>query len=342
MHLETLLYMLVQSDKTRPPAGMAPDFENLAKQAKEAAVPNEWIKVPASTIRVGMNDPENDKGPDRYFGWDNEKPQRTIDVPAFEAQARPLTNEDYARFLDQTSKSSIPASWMLKGNDSSKPTTNGQSHINGNSTYLNGVSPRLTNAYLKDKSVRTVYGPVPLEHALDWPIFASYDELARCAAWMNGRVPTADEARSIYNYVDTNKNKHTDSILTRKVSAVNGHLSNDGVEISPPEHHSSEDAKGVKGRLDPKELFADLEECNVGFKNFCPVSVTQNGGELSGQGGIGGVWEWTSSVLERWEGFEAMGLYPAYTGMWCSSESGRGASAEGEQMTSLMGSTISF
>lgn len=29
---------------------------------------------------------------------------------------------------------------------------------------------------------------------------------------------------------------------------------------------------------------------------------------------MGGVWEWTSSVLEKHEGFEPMGLYPAYTG----------------------------
>lgn len=44
------------------------------------------------------------------------------------------------------------------------------------------------------------------------------------------------------------------------------------------------------------------------------MSVTQNGSELSGQGNMGGVWEWTSSVLERHEGFVPMKLYPAYTG----------------------------
>lgn len=219
MHLETLLYMLLQSDQTRPP-GIKPDFEVLAKQAQEAAVPNEWIKVPASTCIEGMNDPENDEGPDRYFGWDNEKPKRSIDVPAFEAQARPLTNKDYARFLFQTGDAKLPASWVSGQLDT--PKTNDNLQVNGNCVYMNGASPRLTNAYLKDKSVRTVFGPVPLEHALDWPISASYDELSACAAWMNGRIPTVEEARSIYHFVDLNKNKHTDSILTKKVSAVNG------------------------------------------------------------------------------------------------------------------------
>lgn len=45
-----------------------------------------------------------------------------------------------------------------------------------------------------------------------------------------------------------------------------------------------------------------------------PSPVTQNGNKLSGQGEMGGVWEWTSSELERHEGFEPMALYPAYTG----------------------------
>lgn len=211
--------MLLQSDETRPP-GMKPDFELLAKQAQRAAVPNEWIRVPASTISVGINDPENDEGPDRYYGWDNEKPQRSFGMPTFEAQARPLTNEDYARFLEQTGHQKLPASWTSPNTNSSEPSN--EVHTNGDGVYKNGASLRLTNAYLKDKCVRTVYGPVPLEHALDWPVFASYDELSACAAWMNGRIPTVEEARSIYSYVDLNKNKHTDSILTKKVSAVNG------------------------------------------------------------------------------------------------------------------------
>jgi len=92
------------------------------------------------------------------------------------------------------------------------------------------------------------------------------------------------------------------------------HLSNDGVEISPPSHPSHESASGAKQSLRPHQLFADLEGCNVGFKHFHPTPVTQNGDRLSGQGGMGGVWEWTSSVLERHEGFEPMELYPAYTG----------------------------
>lgn len=84
------------------------------------------------------------------------------------------------------------------------------------------------------------------------------------------------------------------------------------MEISPPSDASQ---NGVSGNvdLDPYHLFADLESCNVGFKNFHPMPVTQNGNKLSGQGEMGGVWEWTSSVLERVNGYEAGKLYPAYS-----------------------------
>ncbi len=225
MHLETLLYMLLQSDRTLPPPGIAPDFVALGEQARKAAVPNQWISIPASTLSVGLDDPENDDGPDRFFGWDNEKPQRLVDVPEFETQARPLTNEDYARYLHHTGQDAVPASWVSKTSNHCPPSSQREDLVNGHNSHKDGHNPPLTDAYLAGKSVRTVYGPIPLEHALDWPVFASYDELSRCATWMNGRIPSLDEVRSIYNYVDRNKNKKTDSINTKKISAVNGHVS---------------------------------------------------------------------------------------------------------------------
>ena len=80
----------------------------------------------------------------------------------------------------------------------------------------------MTKAYLENKSVRTVYGLVPLKYTLDWPVFASYDELAGCAAWMGGRIPTAEEARSIYSYADGLQKKEAEQHLAGTVPAVNG------------------------------------------------------------------------------------------------------------------------
>ena len=69
MHLETLLYMLLQSDKTLPPTSFTPDFENDAKRAEAARVPNEWFEIPEQRITIGLDDPEDNSGPDHHFGW---------------------------------------------------------------------------------------------------------------------------------------------------------------------------------------------------------------------------------------------------------------------------------
>lgn len=61
-------------------------------------------------------------------------------------------------------------------------------------------------------------------------------------------------------------------------------------------------------------MFIDLDGCNVGFKHWHPIPVTPEGDKLAGQGELGGVWEWTSSPLTPHEGFEAMEIYPGYTG----------------------------
>ncbi len=88
---------------------------------------------------------------------------------------------------------------------------------------MNDDTP-LTKAYLEGKAVRTVYGLVPLKYALDWPVFASYDELTGCASWMGGRIPTLEEARSIYHYVDHLKLKQAEQQLGKTVPAVNGYV----------------------------------------------------------------------------------------------------------------------
>lgn len=62
-----------------------------------------------------------------------------------------------------------------------------------------------------------------------------------------------------------------------------------------------------------EQLFTDLSGANVGFKHWHPQPVTADGGSLAGQGGMGGVWEWTSTPLAEHEGFEPMALYPGYT-----------------------------
>lgn len=86
------------------------------------------------------------------------------------------------------------------------------------------------------------------------------------------------------------------------------------MQESPPFKSSSNGLSKTASGLDPDKLFIDLHGMNVGFKHWHPTPVIQDGDKLAGQAGMGGVWEWTSTVLDRYEGFEPMELYPAYTG----------------------------
>ena len=216
MHLETLLYMLVQSEKMLPPAGaVKPDFEAIAREARVMAIENQWFEIPKRTVSLGLEDDDSDHITKRFFGWDNEKPRRTVEVATFEAKARPITNGEYVQYMTQKDIQKIPASW-------SDSMTNGNHTNEASNGYQNG----LTNgdgstSFIEGKSVRTVFGPVPLKLALDWPIMASFDELACCAKWMGGRIPTMGEVRSIYEYVEEFKTNVFEHALQKTIPAVN-------------------------------------------------------------------------------------------------------------------------
>ncbi|KIW01917.1 dimethylhistidine N-methyltransferase [Verruconis gallopava] len=310
MHIETLLYMLIQSEKTLPPPGVIhPDFEALACEAKAKTVPNKWFTVPSRTVTLGLNDDDKDTTTNRYFGWDNEKPQRRVKVKSFSAQARPITNGEYVEYLKAIGSEKLPASWS-----STKSTPNGHfnGHMNGDS---NGVANAAVNGenFVDGKEVKTVFGSIPLKLALDWPVMASYDELLGFAHWAGGRIPTMEEVKSIYEYAEELKVKDFVNALGETIPAVNGHLINDGVEETPPHRHSANGEPSASVGPSPHRLFVDLEDANVGFKHWHPLPVTAHGDNLAGQGELGGVWEWTSTVLEKHEGFEPMQLYPGYT-----------------------------
>lgn len=210
MHLETLLYMLIQSDKTLPPPDVvAPDWEAMAALAHENSVPNQWFDIPEQTLTVGLDDPDTADGPMRYFGWDCEKPSYDVNVPALKASARPITNGEYARYLSATNSEKIPASWMV---DTSARPDSAKGQLNGDADI---------HDFIHGKAVRTVFGPVPLKFALDWPVSASYDELSGCAAYMGGRIPTMEESRSIYEHSAAIKRREATKANSKTIPAVN-------------------------------------------------------------------------------------------------------------------------
>lgn len=213
MHLETFLYMLLQSSRVLPPPGKAiPDFEELSRSAKERREANEWHHIPGSEIGVGMNDPENNLPPTRFFGWDNERPARRVKVPEFLAHSRCISNGEYAKFLEDTEAKNVPAAWT------SVPKAERKFEM----SQANDDSGIASPDFINGKALRTVYGPIALELVLDWPVMASYNELAAYAIWANARIPTYEEAQSIYQYVENQEKMKAEQVQSTLISAVNG------------------------------------------------------------------------------------------------------------------------
>jgi len=143
-------------------------------------------------------------------------------------------DRQYAKFLLATQTTQIPAAWAE--NEAARQHSNGNATVdhalgNGVTNGANGHAHKngcfdkdseLPASFLKNKCVRTVYGLVPLKYALDWPISASYNEVASCASWMGGRIPTFEEARSIYEHVGIQKKAEAERKLGKTVPAVNG------------------------------------------------------------------------------------------------------------------------
>ncbi|KAF9889559.1 hypothetical protein FE257_007269 [Aspergillus nanangensis] len=299
LHLETFLYMLLQSERILPPTGVnKPDFQSIFQHARKNAKPNEWFTIPEQKLLIGLDGADGKSVPKTSFGWDNEKPGRATTVQEFEAQAQPITNGEYAKYLQANQLRHMPASWLL-------------THANEDYTITqlaNGNCTPASQDFMAHFAVRTVFGPVPLELAQDWPIMASYDELEKYAHWMKCRIPTFEEVKSIYVHSAKLKEAIPDDHDNHVYGNGNGQSKANG------NHHHTLDRQPVQPpSRDALPVFVDVDGCNVGFKHWHPTPVIQNGDRLAGHSELGGAWEWTSTPLAPHDGFKAMDIYPGYT-----------------------------
>ncbi|KAG6885414.1 hypothetical protein C0993_001930 [Termitomyces sp. T159_Od127] len=210
-HIETLLYMLIQraGTGTLPPPGFtAPAWETFTQQWDVAPAPStSTVVLGPATVSLGHQDSEDDDAlpsvaedvDNHVFGWDNESPERKLQVAAFRAEWRPVTNGEFEAFWRKrgADSSGIPASWVYD-NDELK--------------------------------VRTMYGPVSMEIAQHWPVLTSHDDFLAYARWKGGRLPTEAELRL---FLDTYEVGHEGGSNTgfrnwHPVPATTGLECNDG------------------------------------------------------------------------------------------------------------------
>ncbi|KAJ3250986.1 hypothetical protein HDU77_006197 [Chytriomyces hyalinus] len=185
MHLETFLYMLVQSPNIQPPKGFLIPVhlsQSNKRTAKPEPVPPSHLKAitlpPGTThISIGHNDSEStDKTltsvNTHEFGWDNEHPQRQAAIPEsilhskLLFQTRQVTVGEYRAFFIASKENEAlrPASWTEDGN-----------------------------------FVKTAFGSIEISRCINWPVFVSGTQAAAYslhASKQDGkhyRVPTEME-----------------------------------------------------------------------------------------------------------------------------------------------------
>ncbi|OZJ06408.1 hypothetical protein BZG36_00576 [Bifiguratus adelaidae] len=206
MHLETILYMLLQSPNVLPPAGFAyprglGDITNLSepvssRDLEDRLYESTLIEVPAGPVTLGQDQrSDHDFGKDEEihaaYGWDNESPKRQEHVDGFKMLNRPVTVGEYLQFLTATGAleddNLFPLSWIRPFSD----------------------KPDLI-------ALKTVYGPTSLNIACNWPVCVSYDQAAAYASWKDARVPTENEWVRFRDTQDS-------SIISRNLSLNHWH-----------------------------------------------------------------------------------------------------------------------
>jgi ergothioneine biosynthesis protein EgtB len=165
MHQETLLYMwqrLPYRQKTRP-AGYVP-------RTAGAAPREEWIGIPGGPVTLGVHRAAIP------FGWDNEFPAFSVDVPAFAIERHDVTNERFLEFVDaggyRDSRWWTPDDWEWVQRDA---VTHPLFWEEADGVwYWHGLFERL-----------------PLPPA--WPVFVSQAEASAFVRWRGARLPSEAE-----------------------------------------------------------------------------------------------------------------------------------------------------
>jgi ergothioneine biosynthesis protein EgtB len=167
MHQETLLYMihaLSEELKIRSREFRGYYFHGAAARKK--------ITVPRGRAQLGARFDE------LAFGWDNEFPSLSVEVPEFAIDSVPVTNQEFFEFVlaggyDQA-RFWQPADWLWR--------------------HDGGIG--YPHFWLKQDGewfYRAVFDLLPLKQVGSWPVYVSLAEARAFANWRGARLPTEAE-----------------------------------------------------------------------------------------------------------------------------------------------------
>ncbi|MEM6927595.1 MAG: SUMF1/EgtB/PvdO family nonheme iron enzyme, partial [Myxococcota bacterium] len=167
MHHETLLYLVAQLDPavlTAPEGWDAPE----AGAGRDA----EPISIDAGPVTLGA------RPGSLPFGWDNEFPNESVEVPAFTIDDVPVTVERFAAFVDD---GGYDQSDLWDEADLRWLRRTGRAH------------PQFWRRTDEGWQVRSLFRWNPRDAVKGWPVHVSYAEALAYARWLGRRLPTEGE-----------------------------------------------------------------------------------------------------------------------------------------------------
>lgn len=165
MHHETLLYLLHRlpfEQKKRPP-----DYR---PRTRGPVPPVEWIDIPGGEATLGVDRDSI------LYGWDNEFPAWSVQVPSFEIERHDVTN---ARFLEFVEAGGYrDARWWTPDN------------------WRWVQEERIAHPLFWERrddawSWRGMFERIPMP--LSFPVYVSFAEASAYARWRGARLPTEAE-----------------------------------------------------------------------------------------------------------------------------------------------------
>jgi iron(II)-dependent oxidoreductase len=175
MHQETLLYIWhrLPFSQKRKPSGYRPRTLGTSPRV-------EWIDVPAGRATLGVNRAAIP------FGWDNEFPALSVDVPAFAIERFDVTNDRFLEFVqaggyhDPRWWSAVDWQWIRS------------EHV---------THPLFWEPSGDTWCWRGMFELLPLP--LSWPVYVSLAEAMAFARWRGARLPSeAEFQRAAYGSPD--------------------------------------------------------------------------------------------------------------------------------------------
>jgi ergothioneine biosynthesis protein EgtB len=167
MHQETLLYMVQEAPlEMKQRLRAAPSYRFAGEPA------GAQVAIPRGEATLGA------RFDALQFGWDNEFPERKVEVPCFTLDSLPVTNGRFLEFVESGGYDD-PRWWSEE--DWRWKSRTGLVHPN--------VWRRVENCWL----YRTVFDFLPLEQVSSWPVYVSLAEARAYARWRGARLPSEAE-----------------------------------------------------------------------------------------------------------------------------------------------------